>query len=275
MAEYGVYTTLPNLKRALAIGTTDEADDVTLLRCLERASRRIDDHCGRHFYAVSETRYYSPVSWQSLRVDDLLSITSLATDEDDDRDYDYTWAVTDYDLIPDNGFPKWRIETTPLGSYRFPVARRSVKIVGLFGHGDGYSATPYVATGATVTVATTTGTAVTVSDDSLVYAGDTLLAGTEQMYVTEVTAGATDSVTVVRGVNGTTAAIQVAAAAFRYVYPLPIVNACERLAARMFRLQAAPFGVAGAGEFGVAEVATRMDPDILHDLAPYRRLEYE
>jgi len=276
MAEYGSYTRLDLLKAELHIGTTDEADDANLLRCIERASRQIDDHCRRHFYAVTETRYYSPVSSVCLRVDDLLSVTSLATDEDDDRDYDYTWAATDYDLIPDNGFPKWRIETTPLGSYRFPVARRSVKIVGLFGYGDGYSATPYIATGATVTIANTTSTTVTVSDDSLVFAGDTLLAGTEQMYVTQVTAGATDSVTVVRGVNGTTAAIQAAAAASRYLYPQPIVNACTRLAARLFRMQAAPFGVEGTGEFGTATViGSRFDSAILQDLAPYRRLEYD
>jgi len=276
MAEYGSYTRLDLLKKVLNIGPTDEADDATLRRCIERASRRVDDHCQRHFYVTTSTRYYSPTHTDYLRVDDLLSITTLSTDEDDDRDYDYTWAVTDYDLEPENGFPKYVIRLAPNGDYSFYTGqRRSVKLVGLFGYGDGFSATPYVATGATVTVTDTTSTTVTVSDDSLVYVGDTLLATSEQMYVTQVTAGATDSVTVVRGVNGTTAAIQAAVATYRYLYPMPVVNACERLAARIFRLQAAPFGTTGSGEFGTSDVLTRFDPDILFDLAPYRRLEYD
>ncbi len=94
MPDYGTYATLTDFKAALGIGSADAADDANLLRALETASRWIDGHCQRHFYAKTQTRYYTAKASYELMLDDdepdLLSITSLKTDEDDDYDYDYT-----------------------------------------------------------------------------------------------------------------------------------------------------------------------------------------
>ena len=69
----------------------------------------------------------------------LISLTSLQTDEGGDRTYEYTWAATDYDLLPDNAAltlePYTVICTTPEGNYSFPVGiRKGVKIVGGWGY---------------------------------------------------------------------------------------------------------------------------------------------
>ena len=140
MAIVNGYATLTEIKGRL--GISDAADDAALEAAIEAASRFIDGYCGRRFYSTStdETRYYT--AWHPGRLllgDDLLSITTLATDGDGDRVYEETWATTDYDLLPDNaaldGEPYWEITTTPDGGYSFPAGvAKGVKIVGKFGY---------------------------------------------------------------------------------------------------------------------------------------------
>lgn len=139
-AAVGLYCSVETLKRRISVADTD--DDAELERIITAVSREIDNYCGRRFYAASETRYYTASHPCRLTVDDLLAVTTLATDGDGDRTYEDTWAVTDFDLTPDNaaldGRPYWAIETAPAGDYSFPVGvRKGVKIVGSIG----YSAT--------------------------------------------------------------------------------------------------------------------------------------
>jgi hypothetical protein len=131
------YTSLETLKTHLAIH--DVVDDAALEVEIEASSRWIDGWCGRRFWttAADETRYYTAREPVALWLpDDLISITTLATD-DGDRTYDEVWAVTDFDLAPYNaaldGKPYDHIEVTPLGAYRFPTCRRGVKLIGKFG----------------------------------------------------------------------------------------------------------------------------------------------
>ena len=114
-------------------------DDTLLEELVEAASRRIDGHTGRRFYAASETRYYTAESRDTLFVEDLLSVTTLKTDDDGDRTYENTWATTDYDLMPFNAAlesparPYTWIEVAPQGDYTFPLTRKGVQIAGSFG----------------------------------------------------------------------------------------------------------------------------------------------
>jgi len=120
---------------------TDPSDDDVLERCIQSASREIDNYTERRFYTVEETRYYTPKEWDVLFIDDLVSITSLKTDDDGDRVYEDTWAATDYDLMPFNAqlesIPKpytW-IQVTPEGDYSFPTnVEKGVEITGAFGY---------------------------------------------------------------------------------------------------------------------------------------------
>jgi hypothetical protein len=139
------YCTLVEVKASVTIDTSDVVDDVALEKCIEGASRNIDRYCRRRFFvnSVDETRYYTPTNPNLVLIDDLVSITTLKTDDAGTRAYSTTWATTDYDLFPVNaaldGWPYQSIQTTPNGSYRFyPRYPKSVQVVGKFG----FSAVP-------------------------------------------------------------------------------------------------------------------------------------
>ena len=137
------YIDLKIYKLRFDIPTTDHEDDPVLERVIEATSRAIDNITGRRFYAAEETRYYTAIKTTEVEVDDLLSVTTLKTDEDGDRTYEYTWATTDYDLMPYNavlkGWPYNRIEISVFPDYYFPLIRKGIEIAGSFGFS---SATP-------------------------------------------------------------------------------------------------------------------------------------
>lgn len=275
MANYGTYASLDDIRIALGYKASDTVDDPRVLATLEAASRWIDRWCQRHFYVVSQTRYYTARYADRLILDDdepdLLSVTSLKTDEDDDYDYDYTWAASDYHLMPFNGFPKWELRVTANGNYAFPSNERGVEITGMWGYGDGQSATPYEASGTTTSEELDANeTAVDLVDGSKVQVGQALLIGSEQIYVIDVSSNVA---TVKRGVNGTTAAIHATGQTiYIYRYPDAVREACLLEAIRLYRRKDAPFGVAGSGEFGQTGIVARTDPQVLFYLAPYRRI---
>lgn len=270
MPEYGTYCSLNRMKRAL--GITDTVDDSELLSKLESVSRWIDDYCHRWFYIVESTRYFTAVSRDVVLIDDLIAIVSLATDPSADRAYTDTWAAADYDLEPYNSYPKEAIHTSPMSDYCFRVGlAKGVKIVGSWGYGDGTSS-PWKAAGANVTC-TDSGTTLTLSAVGDLSAGQVIMVGTEQMYLTAVTGGASPTAIAVRGVNGTTAAAHNAAAASINTYPKPIEEAAIIQTSRIFRRKDAPFGIIGAADVGSQVVIGQLDPDVKQNIRPYRRIE--
>lgn len=267
------YLGVASLKASLTISSSDTSDDARLLRVLEAVSQAIDDECARvpGFQPRTATRYYAArCADELLLAHDLLSVTSLKTDPDGDRVYDETWATTDYDLAPDNAAaersPYWKILTTPNGNYGFPVGtRRGVEIVGLWGYWLDLLAGSSTL-GAAIT--TTTGTSVTLTTGHAVEAGHTLLIDSEQLYVSALS---TNTATVERGVNGTTAATHLNAAAVSiYRYPGPVIEAARLMAARIAQRHHAPFGVTGSAEMGTVSVIARVDPDVKMLLSRYR-----
>src|SRR6478672_6037281 len=147
------YTTVAEVKARQEIKTT--ATDRTIGTVITAVSRMIDDYCQRRFYATTATRLYSSptatypfynqmgmITYSATRpprilIDDLLSITSMKTDEDGDRVYELTWAATDYDLYPPNnpadGLPYWEIRTAINGTHRFPFTPLGIQITGSWG----------------------------------------------------------------------------------------------------------------------------------------------
>lgn len=129
------YTDLATMRLALKMEADDTTDDTRLSAVITAASRAIEAYTGRVFYATTATKYFQADAGCELLLDeDLLSVTSLKTDEDGDRTYEITWAATDYDLEPANSAPYTRIHTTPRGNYSFPLHRRGVEIVGSWGY---------------------------------------------------------------------------------------------------------------------------------------------
>ncbi len=272
MNAYGDLVTL-KCKAYLGIDTTEQ--DTELLGLLENASRLLDKETHRFFYCRNEIRYYDGAGTILLLSDDLLSITTLETDEDGDATYENSLATTDYFLYPLNDFPKTRIEINPNGDYSHFAngIQKGVKITGIFGYGEGESATPYVDSGATSSeVLDTTETGVDVSDISVFAPGQTILIDSEQMYLTAVD---TD-LKVKRGVNGTTAATHVTSSTiYIYEYPQPIVQACLIDAMRAWKRKDSAYQDAvGSPETGMIIRSKGVDPDVARMIQDYRRKRY-
>lgn len=101
---------------------------------IEAASRWIDGYTGRQFYATTATRYFTAKTSTRLNVSELLTVTTLKTDEDGDRTYETTWETTDYDLMPFNDPPYQWIELAPNGLKTFPLYAKGVEIAGTWGY---------------------------------------------------------------------------------------------------------------------------------------------
>jgi hypothetical protein len=128
------------LKESLVLGGTTFADrDVDL--AIAAASRGIDEATSRRFYPddnSTHVRYYSPLFAQTVNIDDLLQLTSMATDADGDGTFETSWTLnTDFVLEPLNATEEGRpwdvIRVQPRGSRRLPCYPRSLKLTGQFG----------------------------------------------------------------------------------------------------------------------------------------------
>lgn len=201
--------------------------DTTLLRMLENASEEIDHMCFRHFYCYEGTYYFDGSGAVLIPKDDVLSISSIYLDMDGSQNYSSSLSATDYYSYPVNQYPKTYFKMTYSSGYGgfAPGIKQGVKMTGVFGHGDGESATPYYDSGITGTVATTNGTSLTLSAEGTIQAGHTIRCESEQMYVSAVSSNGSKTATVERQVNGTTAATHTTKALYIYRYPGPITEA--------------------------------------------------
>lgn len=142
MAITNGYTSLNVYKqRFYDEGMGDTKDDAAIEAVITAVSRSIDNICWQRFFttAANETRYFTADFAGWLRLPErIISVNTLKTDNDNDRTYESTWTVTDYDLMPYNasldGEPYRWIETTPNGDYSFPTGvKKGVEISGKFG----------------------------------------------------------------------------------------------------------------------------------------------
>ena len=108
----GDYCSLADVKLTIAGGEGMEVGDDTLLEDLiHDASREIDLYCGRHFYQVTETRYFhgEDAVYTAERLllldDDLLSIDTITVDNGNT-----TLTASDYKMYPRNSSPKATIK---------------------------------------------------------------------------------------------------------------------------------------------------------------------
>lgn len=228
------YASIADLKTALSVTST--TDDVVMRKIIDSASRMIDRYTNRYFYVWSTTKYYDGAL--RLWTDDLLSIdaSGLKTDEDGDATYENTLATTDYILYPLNTYPKTYIEISndsDYGSFGGGV-KKSVSITGKWGYGDGISTTPYTDSGTTLDGTLTVGaTAVAVHSITPHSLGQTILVELEQMFVESIS---TTVMTVIRGVNGTTAATHADnITTYIYQYPSDIWQCCIDLSSAIYQ----------------------------------------
>ena len=270
------YADLTTLKSSGVLNITGTGFDSRLLSLLEDVSRWIDGYCNRHFYVLTTTRRFDSDSGWVLNIPDLISLTTLKADEDKDRTYELTWATSDYLLYPLNAEPQqpWGRPYTRIlvdvegGSRRvFPAGGPTVQIVGKWGYrevtddsgadineGGSFSATD---------------TTLTVTDGTKFAVGNTLLIESEALYVSAIS---TNDLTVVRGLNGTTAAAHNDSTDISlFQYPRSVVEACLMQAARLWKHKDNAYSLAQDRRVA-SPVSTGLDPDVQRLLGPYRRL---
>lgn len=135
------YCTLAELKApsVMNIAATNSTYDELLEKTITAVSRKIDNHCARHFFQVTETRYFTAGQNYRISIDDVYTASGLAlyTDDGADGTYENTWATTDYNLLPTNaltkGLPYTSIERTLLGSFAYPKYRNAIKLTASYG----------------------------------------------------------------------------------------------------------------------------------------------
>ena len=265
------YADLSQIKDELGIDGND--DNTRLLAILNAASRYIDNFCQRHFYTKNEKRYFDG-DGDKLLVSDLLSVTTLKLDNDQDMTYEDSLVSTDYEMYPLNEFPKWLVEISEDSDYS-DFAKgvvKGVEIDGVWGYGNGISATPYATSGETVTASDDSTTSVTASDGSKFEMGQTILVESEQIYIESISS---DTLTVKRGINGTSGAEHSSQTAYIYEYPDGIVQACLMIASRLFESRGKVFDSERLGDYsysrGKANAAVMEAEKAL--LMGYRRME--
>lgn len=137
MAITNGYLTLAEIKEVLNI--EDVADDNLLERAVEGASRAIDNFTQRRFFldAVDASRRFTAENLALVFIDDLTTLTQLATDEDGDGIFETVWDPTDFRLEPVesdlDGEPFTRIKKTVPSLLRFPLFEAGVEVTGKFG----------------------------------------------------------------------------------------------------------------------------------------------
>lgn len=91
-----LYTSVEQLKSR--VGITDTADDFECQLAVQAAASEIQRITGRFFWNETGTRTYRNMSIYDVDIDDLVSITSLATDQDGDGVYETVWTANQYQL---------------------------------------------------------------------------------------------------------------------------------------------------------------------------------
>lgn len=236
-----VYATLSDLKSQIVDGgNMGTANDGLLLGILQSVSEIIDEKMERSAFGSGfgpriGTNRYDGSGTNTLRLrDDLLSVTSITIRLT-------TTAVattvlvadTDYYLLDVNGgygsAPYRKVLIHRFGTvYAFGYGYRVTDVAGVWGYQNvTVTSSTTMASGF---AASTTATTFTTSATPLLVPGMTLLVGTEQMYLSGLSG---TTATVVRGVNGSTAANHADASAISYyTYPAAVRETTLRLAQR-------------------------------------------
>ena len=286
---------------AYASGWTSDAAQLLVL--LERASQMVNTFVGNQsFGPTTQTRSYD-VGTGPLVFDDrpffpnvsanggiettrsrhavlpldrwLLSATTVTSYSGTDRTTSETLTEglsNDYLLDPyqgtqnDLGSRYWRLKLTTETTKAFNAGQQTLTIAGVWGWTQD---TAPDTTTLSAAITSTTATTVAVTSAAVFSPGNTLIVDSEQMYVRSIS---TNDLTVIRGVNGTTAATHSDASTVeRYEYPSDVVSVCSDVARVLYRDR--DLGITetlGSGEAAI-RVRSRVEiMDAIRSLDHYR-----
>jgi hypothetical protein len=242
MTFYGDYTTRAILKSQY-LDVTASTDDALLTDIITDVSRQIDHISVRRFAPLIATRAYDTPqnfnAWTLLLDDDLMTLTTLTNGDGT------AIAAGNYKLTPLNEQVKERLILLKSSGLRFEMSPTSdpegaISVLGVWGYvKDGGWVNTNGTLQANITDSATSLTATT----GKINVGDLLKIDDEYVYVTAVTVGATDTGTIVRAANGSTAAAHTATAIlYRWQPDQNISMLCQQAGAAAYRLRANPAG---------------------------------
>ena len=268
------------------------SDSGSIRRLLEAASRLIDDYTdGGSFGPSTETRAYDIGRGsliQSPQYNVLTGRDAIATSETRagviplDGWLISTTTVTAYDatdrgastvltegynndflLMPYNESPKTIFKLNEDTTNTLDSGQQTFTILGSWG----YSADTISVTTADA-IASTTATTISVTSATDFGPAQAMLIDSEQFYITAISG---NTLTVERGVNGTTAATHSAAAtAYKFDYPSLVVQATLDIAKLLFRNRdMGSGGSIGGGEMAITTNAAEIG-SVLHTLDQFR-----
>ena len=193
------YTTRESVKRA--VRSNGNENDEAIDRLIEAASREIDNTTHRWFIPKTQTRLFR---WPGIygRGDilyldaDLISVTTLKSQAQDSSPT--TIASSDYFLEPVNTNPPYnRIEIDISSTAAFEsgdTSQRSISVDGSWGFSANTVSSGTVSSGLASDAAATSMVCSNGSLTSGINVGDTLLIESEQLFVSEKTSAALDSI---------------------------------------------------------------------------------
>ena len=206
MTYYDELTTVRQV-RFLQLNSTSTSDDTLLLSMIRQTSHDIESATNRKFSPFIDTREYDAprIYLPSLVLDeDLLELTTLTNGDGT------VFDASEYKIYPLNTTPKSRIVilgSSPTQWLRDNSgnAEGAISAAGVWGYHPDYISAWLDTTavlGASISTSALTLTCAT----GLLFAGDLVKVDDEMMHVSSVAVSTSDTATLVRAVNGSTAA---------------------------------------------------------------------
>lgn len=245
----GANSTLP------ATTTIQQYDDADLLTYIFQASRALDSYARRRFYPFRQSRLYDipPLSGQVLGLDEDLLQTITFTNGNGTA-----FTASQYTEYSPNYYPRHKLMLIPTAGavWQYSSSGNNLNVISvdaIWGYHDDYG-NAWTLASAINNVAGYNSTATTMTVDSIgagigvtIQAGNIIRFGTlaTSEFARVSSIGSATSITVVRGINGSTAAI-IADDTPIYVYnPMGLVQQVTRMATiDIYRKRA---GAAGEG----------------------------
>lgn len=263
------YSDRGSFRTYLELASTVTAKDDKLDQCIARASRFIENYTGRRFIPWTGTKEFDYQGPSDIFLgEDLLSVTSLVHNDGVD-----TIAAADYFLYPLNALdedrPYLNIEVLLTDDYLVydDTHQSAIAITAKWGYCEIKRECVSLVNDAAFSDVVTSFTA---DDGGDLEIGQTILIDTEQMFITNIV---TNTISVERGMNGTTAAAHVNDSIIYILEPPEeIRDACEIIAARLFFRSSAAWADSVGGGEAVTRYKSGHPEEAMGILKRYRRM---
>lgn len=245
MATYGEYALVSDVRERY-LKAENAPDDTLILDFIREASSFVDSAAGRFFYPLIKTRTLDAGKdiandGRTLMLDwDCLALTTVTNGD--------TVAVlpASYVTEPRNDSPIWGVTLKGSSGLYWNYntdPENAISVAAIWGyHADYANAWPDVGATLAAAITTASATSFTCTTDKL-KPGMLLKIDSEYLYVSSVVTGTSDTITVVRGVNGSTAATHlISASIYPWTLDQGLVGVVWRATAALYRLRDNPIG---------------------------------